>query len=121
MKSIEMKSLFLIPALVAAVLCCSGAQAASMEASIPAIWEISGMIYFEVTSIVWHGPQTTCTPATPMYMIDPSTAVGRAQLALVLTAKEANHRVYLVGDGVCVGGGPNAWLAESLTGIQVTQ
>ena len=116
-----MKKRFLIPGLVAAVLDCAGAHATSMAANIPAVWELSGKVYVQVTSVQWDGPPTTCTPATPLFMIDPNTAVGRAQLALVLTAKEANHRVYLVGDGVCVGGGPNGWFAESLNGIQMQQ
>lgn len=52
-------------------------------------------------------------------MIDPNTSPGRIQLALVITATEASDRVYMVGDGVCVGGGPNGSLAESLIGVQL--
>jgi hypothetical protein len=112
-----MKQRFL--AFIAAASLCSGAQANSMQANISALFQLSGKVYVQMTSVAWDGQQTTCTPATPLYMIDPATAVGRAQLSLVLTAKEANHRVYLVGDGVCVGGGPMGFLAESLIGIQL--
>ena len=116
-----MKKPVLVLALAATTFFCSFARATSMAANIPSLFQLSGKVYVQMTSIQWDGPATTCTPATPIYMIDPSTVVGRAQLALVLTAKEANHRVYLVGDGVCVGGGPNGWLAESLIGIQLNQ
>lgn len=90
-----------------------------MAANISAIFQLSGKVFVQTTSIQWDGPATSCTPSTPVYLIDPCTPVGRAQLALVMSAKEGNHRVHLVGDGVCAGGAPNGWLAESLMGIQV--
>jgi hypothetical protein len=90
-----------------------------MQANVSTLFQLSGKVYVFATSIQWDGAPTTCTPATPSYMIDPNTATGRAQLALVITAKEAGHRVYLVGDGVCVSGGPSGLLAENLIGVQL--
>ena len=109
----------LLAALIGGTVLGSPASAASMAANIPSIFQLSGKIYVGVSNIQWDGTPSTCTPSTPMYLVDPNTAVGRSQLSLVLTAKEANHRVYLVGDGVCAGGGPNGILAEGLIGIQL--
>jgi hypothetical protein len=114
-----MKRLYLLALLVGCSATCMEAAAASMAANVPVIWQLSGKVYVAPGNIQWDGPATTCTPATPMFMVDPNTSVGRAQFALLVTAKEANHRVYLVGDGACVGGGPNGWQAESLVGIQL--
>jgi len=114
-----MKKYFSLAAIASILLFCTAASAASMAANVSFIWELNGKIYLQMTSIQWDGAATSCTPATPMFMIDPTTPVGRAQLSLVLTAKEDNHRTYLVGDGVCVSGGPNGYLAESLIGVQL--
>ena len=116
---IRLKQLTVLSTLVAAAFSSSSASAASMAANVSTFFQLSGKIYVFMTSVQWDGAQTTCTPTTPSYLIDPNTAVGRAQFALLLTAKEAGHRVYLVGDGTCVGGGPNGVLAESLIGVQL--
>ncbi len=94
------------------------ASAASMAANIASVFQLSGKVFVFVTNIAWDGAPSTCTPG-PEYMIDPNTAVGRSQLALVLMAKANNSRVYLVGDGTCVGGGPSGNIGESLIGIQL--
>jgi hypothetical protein len=98
---------------------CGAASAASMQATVQSLFQLSGKVYIGLTNVAWDGAPTTCTPSTPTYAVDPGTAVGRAQLAMLVTAKEAGHRVYLVGDGTCTGGGPNGMLAESLVGIQL--
>ena len=113
----KQRSLFI--SLLVATMACPSVHATSMAANIAAIWQLSGKVYITMSTIQWDGPQTTCTPTTPMFMVDPNTAAGRAQLSLLIVAKEASHRVYLVGDGVCVGGGPNGWMAESLSGLQL--
>jgi len=93
--------------------------AASMAANIASIWELNGKIYVSPINAAWDGTATSCTPATPTYIVDPNTAVGRSRIALLIMAKETAARVYLVGDGTCVAGGPNGVLSEGLNGIQL--
>lgn len=116
MTKLFLRNLFL----VAAYIFSSHANAASYQGTISNISVYLNKIYMVVTNGTFDGTPSTCgTTANMVFWFDPATSAGKAALALAITAKTTGRLVYVIGDGVCVGGSIylNSGMSEGLLGL----
>lgn len=112
----------LIPILIGA-LSALGAErsiAANYQGYVTSVYPYNTLVYVVISNGAFDGGSSTCRSATDMvYSFDPSTAIGRAIMAVALTAKVSGVLVYAAGTSSCTTGSPFGGGSEGLRGMDL--
>jgi hypothetical protein len=98
------------------------ADAAAFEGVVASVFPAQGRVFVVVHRGLFDGGAGSCPyeSGAMVYVLDPSTPIGRAMFAVALSAKLSDRKVYAAGDGICV---PTPYSpgisAEGLVGIDL--
>jgi hypothetical protein len=77
------------------------AGAARYQGTVSNVTPYNNLVFVAVSGGGFDGPASTCYSSSNGAMFDPSTAVGKAITATMLTAKVTGRLVYVYGDATC--------------------
>jgi len=96
------------------------ASASDTQGTITGVFQVGSLIYVYATKV--NGSSDSCTTGRNYIVthLDPSTAIGKAQLAMALTASQTGVSVYMGGSGNCTTSGtPNGVFSEPMVALLV--
>lgn len=112
----------LIPILMGAlsVLGAERSIAANYQGYVTSVYPYNSLVYVVISNGAFDGSTSSCRSATTMvYSFNPDTGIGRALMAVALTAKVSGLLVYAAGTSSCTTGSPFGGGSEGLAGMDL--